>query len=202
MSNLTNKDCTPYEDFADFYPLVLSEKEHMALVSRALGLDPAGIDSRLFEYLKENLDSYSLDALMQIEQELSEVFPSANGALDFGKGPFALFCQFSLLCLTDSEFGAIKHVKNEQLQSEIAKLVQLCAEQNTDRKLWSGLVDPIMNIAMGDAGGKEARAADFAYGIAKTIADFEPEWAGRAARKMLRLATAEQLHKKLAELIK
>lgn len=174
-----------YEDFPAFYAVEIS-----------LNSNPAGY------YAKRQLDSYSLAALVQIEQELREVLPSADTALDFKKDPFALFCQFSQWCLTDSEYGALQHVKNEQLQSEIAKLVQLCVEQNTDGDLWSDLVDPIMKIAMGDAGGKEARAADFAYGIAKTIASLEPEYAGRAARKMLRLVTAEQLHKKLADLTK
>lgn len=150
-----------------------------------------------------NLNRIGRDALVTIVDELG-LDPKHQLGDRFYRYPeqFTLFCQYSEWCLSDPQHGALRHVtKSDQLRIEIENLVQLCKTQNADANAWGELAKPIMEIAMSDAGGNEARAADVAYGIAKTVADDDDRKAGAAIRKMLRLTDAKTLHDKLVELM-
>ncbi len=142
------------------------------------------------------MNATCLVALQAIERELG-----TGSLLDFQKDPFGTFCRFCQWCLTNPVHGAIKHVTtSDDLRGEFGKVEALCAEQNRDQAAWKARMEPIMIIAMGDCGGNEARAADVAYGIARTIGDANASFAGTMIRKMLRLTAAAVLFAKLHEL--
>ncbi len=140
-------------------------------------------------------------ALLAMAEDLEDGSYVATDRLYRHTEPFSLFCQYSEWCLADPQHGVLQHVtKCDQLRTEIEALVKLCKEQCTDVVSWSALMKPIMQIAMGDTGGKEARAADVAYGIAKAIADSDERIAGAAIRKLMRLTEKKTLYDKLAEM--
>jgi hypothetical protein len=148
------------------------------------------------------LNEMTATALRKIADELQGELPGEPGnPLDFNRDPFGIFCQYGAWCLSDPVHGALKHVmRSGELRAEIGKLAELCTQRNQNPTEWQVRMVPIMHIAMGDAGGKEARAADFAYGLAKTMANQDPVFAAVAIRKMLRLTDAQALYTKLAEL--
>lgn len=147
-----------------------------------------------------NLNEIAKNALLEMAEDLEDGSYTATDKLYRHSQPFSLFCQYSEWCLADPQHGVLQHVvKSDQLHTAIESLVKLCKEQSTDVNSWSALIKPIMQIAM-SASGKEARASDVAYGIAKAIGDGDERIAGAAIRKMMRLTEKKTLYDKLAEM--
>lgn len=112
-----------------------------------------------------------------------------------GVKAFVAFCKFSEWCLNK----CLEVTKGEKLRNEILAVSQMCASCDIVRESWLNHKDAITAIAMGDSGGPEGRAADVVFCIVNVCGTHETRYASMTIRKMLRLATADEIHAALVK---